>query len=215
MRSIESGLFLGIPIRGVALRARKDMFGGLRSLGRCASNSPLGALQSLTNGARRSPRDHPATPRTPPRPRTNKASNPTLATIAGLPELGQTLGPACSSIFVRTATKKQGGSSNNGRDSKPKFLGIKKYSGEYVIPGNIIARQRGTKWHCGVNCGIGVDHTVYSLISGRVHFTDAKNPHKPGKKVINVVPHEQWPDILAAAQARNSAKRAKQRVAHA
>jgi hypothetical protein len=56
---------------------------------------------------------------------------------------------------------------------------------------------------------------VYSLISGRVHFTDAKNPHKPGKKVINVVPHEQWPDILAAAQARNSAKRAKQRVAHA
>lgn len=158
------------------------------------------------------------TPRPPephPAPRTNKASDPTLATIAGLPELGQTLGPACSSIFVRTATKKQGGSSNNGRDSKPKFLGIKKYSGEYVIPGNIIARQRGTKWHCGVNCGIGVDHTVYSLISGRVHFTDAKNPHKPGKKVINVVPHEQWPDILAAAQARNSAKRAKQRVAHA
>ena len=85
------------------------------------------------------------TPRRPephPAPRTNKASNPTLATIAGLPELGQTLGPACSSIFVRTATKKQGGSSNNGRDSKPKFLGIKKYSGEYVIPGNIIAAAR-------------------------------------------------------------------------
>ena len=57
---------LGTPTRGVALRARKDMFGGLRSLGRCASNSPLGALQSLTNGARRSPRDHRAiTPRRP------------------------------------------------------------------------------------------------------------------------------------------------------
>ena len=130
----------------------------------------------------------------------------------GLPELGQTLGPACSSIFVRTATKKQGGSSNNGRDSNPKFLGIKKYGGEHVIPGNIIARQRGTKWHCGVNCGIGVDHTVYALISGRVHFTDAKNPHKRGKKVINVVPHEQWPEVLAAAQAKNAAKRAKKQV---
>lgn len=159
--------------------ARKDMFGGLRSVGRCASNSTFGALQSLTNG---------------------------------LPELGQTLGPACSSIFVRTATKKQGGSSNNGRDSNPKFLGIKKYGGEHVIPGNIIARQRGTKWHCGANCGIGVDHTVYALISGRVHFTDAKNPHKRGKKVINVVPHEQWPEVLAAAQARNAAKRAKKEV---
>ena len=118
------------------------------------------------------------------------------------------MGPACSSIFVRTATKKQGGSSNNGRDSNPKFLGIKKYGGEHVIPGNIIARQRGTKWHCGANCGIGVDHTVYALISGRVHFTDAKNPHKRGKKVINVVPHEQWPEVLAAAQAKNAAKRA-------
>ena len=156
------------------------------------------------------------TPRRPephPAPRTNKASNPTIATIAGLPELGQTLGPACSSIFVRTATKKQGGSSNNGRDSKPKFLGIKKYSGEYVIPGNIIARQRGTKWHCGVNCGIGVDHTVYSLIAGRVHFTDAHDKHKPGKKVINVVPHEDWPAALAATQARNAAKRAAKKSA--
>ena len=139
-------------------------------------------------------------------------THPTLPSppqTPGLPELGQTLGPACSSIFVRTATKKQGGSSNNGRDSNPKFLGIKKYGGEHVIPGNIIARQRGTKWHCGVNCGIGVDHTVYALISGRVHFTDAKNPHKRGKKVINVVPHEQWPEVLAAAQAKNAAKRAK------
>ena len=142
-------------------------------------------------------------------------THPTLPSppqTPGLPELGQTLGPACSSIFVRTATKKQGGSSNNGRDSNPKFLGIKKYGGEHVIPGNIIARQRGTKWHCGANCGIGVDHTVYALISGRVHFTDAKNPHKRGKKVINVVPHEQWPEVLAAAQAKNAAKRAKKQV---
>ena len=113
---------------------------------------------------------------------------------------------------MRFASKKQGGSSSNGRDSNPKFLGIKKYGGEHVRPGAIIARQRGTKWWCGANCGIGVDHTVYALISGRVHFTDAKNPHKRGKKVINVVPHEQWPEVLAAAQARNAAKRAKKEV---
>jgi large subunit ribosomal protein L27 len=108
---------------------------------------------------------------------------------------------------VRFASKKQGGSSSNGRDSNPKFLGIKKYGGEHVRPGAIIARQRGTKWWCGANCGIGVDHTVYSLIAGRVHFTDAHDKHKPGKKVINVVPHEDWPATLAATQARNAAKR--------
>ncbi len=109
---------------------------------------------------------------------------------------------------MRFASKKQGGSSSNGRDSNPKFLGIKKYGGEHVRPGAIIARQRGTKWWCGANCGIGVDHTVYSLIAGRVHFTDAHDKYKPGKKVINVVPHEDWPATLAATQARNAAKRA-------
>jgi len=108
---------------------------------------------------------------------------------------------------VRFASKKQGGSSSNGRDSNPKFLGLKKFGGEHVRPGNIIARQRGKKWWCGDNCGIGKDHTVFSLIEGRVHFTDAKNKHKPGKKVINVVPHEDWPAVLAAAQAKNAAKR--------
>lgn len=87
-------------------------------------------------------------------------------------------------------------------------MGIKKYGGEYVIPGNIVARQRGTKWHCGANCGIGVDHTIYSLIEGRVHFTNSKNKHKPGKKVINIVPHDEWPAVLAQAQAKNALKRA-------
>ena len=115
---------------------------------------------------------------------------------------------ASSAIFVRFASKKQGGSSANGRDSAGRRLGIKKYGGEFVIPGNIVARQRGTKWHCGANCGIGVDHTIYSLIEGRVHFTDAKNKYKPGKKVINVVPHDEWPEVLAQAQARNALKRA-------
>lgn len=84
-------------------------------------------------------------------------------------------------------------------------MGIKKYGGEFVIPGNIIARQRGTKWHQGRNVGIGKDHTIFSLIDGRVHFTDS--PKKKNTKVINVVPHEEWPAVLAAAQARNAIKR--------
>ena len=108
---------------------------------------------------------------------------------------------------MRHASKKQGGSSSNGRDSNPKYLGIKKYGGEHVRAGNIIARQRGLKWWGGANVGVGKDHTLFALIEGRVHFTDAKNTHKPGKKVANVVPHEEWPEVLAAAQRRNAARR--------
>ena len=66
------------------------------------------------------------------------------------------------------ATKKAGGSSRNGRDSAGRRLGIKKYGGEQVIPGNIIARQRGTKWHPGDNVGLGKDHTIFSLVDGIV-----------------------------------------------
>jgi len=91
---------------------------------------------------------------------------PLYPPLAGIPEAGSSsiFGPACSSIFVRFASKKQGGSSSNGRDSAGRRLGIKKYGSEFVTHGNIIARQRGTKWHCGANCGIGVDHTIYALI---------------------------------------------------
>ena len=106
---------------------------------------------------------------------------------AGLVEQAEVLGSASSVLFVRWATKKQGGSSNNGRDSNPKFLGIKKFGGEYVKAGNIIARQRGTKWHPGENCGIGVDHTLFALVEGRVHFSDN---HIKKRKVINIVPLE-------------------------
>jgi large subunit ribosomal protein L27 len=84
---------------------------------------------------------------------------------------------------IRFASKKAGGSTSNGRDSNPKFLGIKKYGGELVRPGNIIARQRGTKWHPGENCGIGTDHTLYSLVDGKVKFT--KNRVK-GRTIVNV-----------------------------
>ena len=68
------------------------------------------------------------------------------------------------------AHKKAGGSSRNGRDSEGRRLGIKKFGGEAVIPGNIILRQRGTKWHPGNNVGMGKDHTLFALVSGRVTF---------------------------------------------
>ncbi|MGI6245303.1 MAG: 50S ribosomal protein L27 [Pseudochelatococcus sp.] len=68
------------------------------------------------------------------------------------------------------AHKKSGGSSRNGRDSDGRRLGVKKYGGEAVIPGNIIVRQRGTKVHPGDNVGIGKDHTLFALVEGRVEF---------------------------------------------
>jgi large subunit ribosomal protein L27 len=70
------------------------------------------------------------------------------------------------------AHKKAGGSSRNGRDTAGRRLGIKKFGGEAVIPGNIIVRQRGTKWHPGTNVGIGKDHTIYALIPGKVFFAE-------------------------------------------
>ncbi len=68
------------------------------------------------------------------------------------------------------AHKKAGGSSRNGRDTAGRRLGVKKFGGEVVVPGNIIIRQRGTKWHPGANVGIGKDHTIYALIDGHVKF---------------------------------------------
>ena len=68
------------------------------------------------------------------------------------------------------AHKKAGGSSRNGRDSAGQRLGLKMFGGEEVLAGNIIARQRGTKWHAGRNVGIGKDHTLFALINGKVEF---------------------------------------------
>lgn len=68
------------------------------------------------------------------------------------------------------AHKKGQGSVKNGRDSRSKRLGVKKFGGEAVIAGNIIIRQRGTKWHPGKNVGIGRDHTIFSLVDGNVFF---------------------------------------------
>lgn len=79
--------------------------------------------------------------------------------------------------------KKGGGSSNNGRDSNSKRLGVKKYGGEYVIPGNIIVRQRGTHFKPGLNVGLGGDYTIYAKADGYVKFET-----KHGRKVISVLP---------------------------
>jgi large subunit ribosomal protein L27 len=82
------------------------------------------------------------------------------------------------------AHKKAGGSSRNGRDSAGRRLGLKLFGGEAAIAGNIIARQRGTKWHPGRNVGIGRDHTLFALIDGRVAFdTKAK-----GRVFVSVLP---------------------------
>ena len=77
------------------------------------------------------------------------------------------------------AHKKGGGSTRNGRDSKPKMLGVKSYGGELISAGAIIVRQRGTQFHPGVNVGIGKDHTLFSLVDGHVSFAvkGAMNKH--------------------------------------
>jgi large subunit ribosomal protein L27 len=82
------------------------------------------------------------------------------------------------------AHKKAGGSSRNGRDSKGRRLGLKLFGGQIAIPGNIIARQRGTTWHPGSNVGIGKDHTLFALTEGRVEFKAKGN----GRTFISVVP---------------------------
>ncbi|KAH9605149.1 hypothetical protein KSS87_002347 [Heliosperma pusillum] len=90
-------------------------------------------------------------------------------------------------VFRRWATKKTGGSTKNGRDSKPKNLGVKKFGGERVIPGNIIVRQRGTRFHPGNYVGIGKDHTLYALKEGNVKF----EKHKlSGRKWVHVEPKD-------------------------
>ena len=80
------------------------------------------------------------------------------------------------------AHKKAGGSSRNGRDSESKRLGVKKFGGQSVLGGNILVRQRGTKFYPGRNVGLGKDHTLFALIEGRVVFHDGKL----GRKYVSV-----------------------------
>ena len=83
------------------------------------------------------------------------------------------------------AHKKGAGSTRNGRDSNSKRLGVKRYGGEFVIPGNIIIRQKGTKIRPGTNVGLGRDFTIYALIDGQVEFEN-----KQGRKYVSVYPIE-------------------------
>ena len=82
------------------------------------------------------------------------------------------------------ATKKAGGSSRNGRDSAGRRLGVKKYGQQLVKPGNIIVRQRGTKIHPGSNVGMGKDHSIFSLVIGKVKFKKSKS----NRTLVSVVP---------------------------
>lgn len=88
------------------------------------------------------------------------------------------------------AHKKAGGSSRNGRDSDGRRLGVKKFGGEKVVSGNILVRQRGTKWHPGQNVGIGKDHTLFALTDGVVLFKASKF-----RDSVNIVPTQK---LLAA-----------------
>ena len=76
------------------------------------------------------------------------------------------------------AHKKAGGSTRNGRDSNPKYLGVKRYGGESVAAGNIIVRQRGTHFHAGENVGVGRDHTLFALADGKVNFLEKGLPKR-------------------------------------
>jgi len=82
------------------------------------------------------------------------------------------------------AHKKAGGSSRNGRDSAGRRLGLKSAGGQIVLAGNIIARQRGTKWHAGPNVGLAKDHTLFALVDGKVQFATKTK----GRKFVSVVP---------------------------
>ena len=82
------------------------------------------------------------------------------------------------------AHKKAGGSSRNGRDSAGRRLGVKKYGGELVIPGNIVIRQRGTQFHPGDNVGMGKDHTIFAKIEGHVSFRQKAG----GRTYVSVEP---------------------------
>ncbi|KAL2613691.1 hypothetical protein R1flu_025383 [Riccia fluitans] len=108
-----------------------------------------------------------------------RISNPSSSDVIG------SEGGGLSLLLRRWATKKAGGSTQNGRDSLPKNLGVKKSGGQKVIPGNIIVRQRGTKFHPGNFVGLGRDHTLFALASGQVRF---ERNRFTGRKWVHVDP---------------------------
>lgn len=93
------------------------------------------------------------------------------------------------------AHKKAGGSTRNGRDSNPKYLGVKRYGGQEVNAGEIIVRQRGTKFHPGMHVGLGRDHTLFALCAGRVVF-GVKGPLR--KRCVSIEPRKEEETTAAA-----------------
>ena len=87
---------------------------------------------------------------------------------------------------IRWASKKQGGSTQNNKDSNPKYLGIKLYGGQRCLAGNIIVRQRGTEFHPGLHVGMGKDHTLFSLVDGHVKFF--KDRRRNNRRMVSVEP---------------------------
>jgi large subunit ribosomal protein L27 len=83
------------------------------------------------------------------------------------------------------AHKKAGGSTRNGRDSNPNYLGVKRYGGEEVLAGNILVRQRGTQFHAGENVGLGRDHTLFAKVDGKVAFVRRGNKNR---RFVDIVP---------------------------
>ncbi|GAB5589727.1 54S ribosomal protein L2 mitochondrial [Umbelopsis nana] len=119
-----------------------------------------------------------------------QAIRPRLASGAAVSMFVQAQLPLRSSLAsdlmqIRWATKKSGGSTRNGRDSAGRRLGVKKFGGQEVVPGNIIVRQRGTTFHPGDNVDMGKDHTIYALQPGYVHFY--KDPAQPKRRFVGVV----------------------------
>ncbi len=90
------------------------------------------------------------------------------------------------------AHKKAGGSTRNGRDSNPKYLGVKRYGGQFVLAGEILVRQRGTRFHPGAGVGCGRDHTLFALVDGLVQFTVKGEKNR---KYVTIVA-EQLPETV-------------------
>ena len=128
-------------------------------------------------------------------------TNASIMRCASLPEATGVAGPStsgsCSNTLLhgtchqqlRCASKKQGGSTQNNKDSIPKFLGVKLFGGQRCIPGNIIVRQRGKRFHPGENVGMGKDHTLFSLVEGKVTFSKVHEGRKnaKGRTFVHVV----------------------------
>lgn len=98
------------------------------------------------------------------------------------------------------AHKKGAGSSDNGRDSNPNYLGVKLFGGQYAKAGNIIVRQRGTKFHPGENVGIGKDHTLFALIEGHVGF----KKRRLNRTFVNIIPFDQVEETIAPIKAKQA-----------